>query len=154
MSLTDITTAAQKYRSTQGQHYHSGKEIWTKSIPWIELDEHLIDPDDAPRPCPESIITKERVMDAIYVKRQGVAVVIPSPGISKEVNARAARFWRRHGFELRTWWNCEDIQHSYIKEWVRMCDLPIRVGGKSKRYSARAWLNWANREYERLYRGS
>lgn len=149
---TNATTSSAKHRLTPSS-FQSDREIWTKSVPWLEQDERLIDPDDAPRPCPLSVITKEQVMDLVYIKRQGVAIVIPSPGISKEVNTRAARFWYKHGFEKRTWHNCEDIEHGYIIEFVRMCDKPIRVGSKSKRYSAKAWLDWANREYRRLYHG-
>jgi len=149
---TNITTAAQKHRRSHSNSFSTDREIRTKSVPWLELNERLIDPDDAPRPCPQCIITKERVLDVTYIKREGVAVVVPSPWVNETVNLNAARFWRSHGFELRTWWNCEDIEYGYIKEWVRMCDRPVRVGGKSMRYSAKAWLAWVSEKYEELYR--
>lgn len=152
MNQSNVTTAAQKYRQAHGAHCASDKEVWTGRTPWLELDERAIDVDDAPRPCPKSTITKERIDDKVtYITRQGIAIVIPSPWVSSEVNKAAARFWYKHGFTKRDQWNCEDIQYSYIIEWVRMCDVPVNVEGKSVRYSAKAWLTWANREYRRLY---
>ena len=141
---TSPYSTASKYRQNRTASFGATKEIWTKSVPWLELDDRCVDAANAPAHLPKSVIVKD---DLGYLDRKGVAIVAPSPWVDKEVNARAARFWRANGFELRTWENCYDISEGYVKEWVRMCDVPLR----GRKFSAKAWLDWVTRKYKELY---
>jgi hypothetical protein len=138
-----LTTAA-KHRQSRAAHYNAARQAWRHSKPYLALDDETIEVDAIPIPCP---VGRRVVIDSAIVERYGVTVIIPSPWIDKVVNRRAARVLRAHGFELRTAFDSPHFRENYVKELVRFCDKPLR----GKRYSAKAWLEWATRKHKELY---
>lgn len=139
-----VQTSADKHSQNRAAHYISTRQAWRASKPYLELDDCTIPAEEAPSPCPPS----RRTVDSVgVIERQGVTVIVPSPWISKLVNGRAAAFWKAHGFELRDVDNSPHVTEGYVVEWVRFCDKPLR----GRRFSAKAWLEWATVKHKELY---
>ena len=142
--MTPLTTSA-KHRQSRATHYALTRQAWRESDPHLEHDGITVAESEAPAPCP----TSQRTVDSVgVVEFKGVVIVVPSPWISKSVNKRMAQFWRSHGFELRTPDNTpHPCTESYVKEWVRPCDVKLR----GVRYSAKAWVVWVEKKKKELY---
>jgi len=139
-------TSTAKHTQNRAKHYAATRQDWRHSKPYLEFNDETIKVDDAPVPCPPG---KRVVIDGALVERHGVTVIIPSPGIDPVTNRRAARVLRAHGFERRTAYDSPHFVESYVNEWIRFCDKPLR----GKTYSAKAWLVWAARKHAELYLG-
>lgn len=143
MQTGPYSTAA-KHGQARKDHYHQVKTAWRHSTPRLELDDIALELDDVPSPLPPS---QEREDEVGIVERTGVWVVVPSPWIGASVNRAAAKFWRSMGFVERTVDNSPHVTESYVREWVRAVDVPLR----GKVFTAEQWLRAATRKHKELY---
>lgn len=143
---TSPYSTATKHGQSRKDYYHQAKTTWRHSKPYLELDDIAVEPSDVPSPLPPS---QERTDKVGIVERRGVWVVVPSPWIGLAVNRAAAKFWRSKGFVERTVDNSPHVTESYVREWVRACDVPLR----GKMFTAAQWLEAATRKHKELYNG-
>lgn len=141
---TDTLTSPAKHRQTRATHWAAARQDWRHSGAYLELNGETIEASDAPCPCPAN----QRTVDSVgIVEFEGVVIVVPLPFISKPFNKRTLAFWRSHGFELRTPDNIPHVVENYVWELVRPCDVLLR----GRRFSAKAWFEWATQKHKELY---